>query len=160
MRLSRALLLLTPLGFAGCLNGTDTQTVARIPIDCETLATSLPASEASLTTTTSGLKYRDVTVGAGATVTAGRGVAVHYSGCLTTGTKFDESDNTEQPFIFVVGATPKQAIAGFDEGVLGMKVGGRRQLVVPPALGYGGTANGPIPANSTLVFTVDAIAAE
>jgi FKBP-type peptidyl-prolyl cis-trans isomerase len=159
MRLSRALLLLTPLGFAGCLNGTDTQAVPRIPIDCETLATSLTASEPSLTTTTSGLKYRDVTVGTGITVAVGKGVSVHYSGCLTTGLKFDESSNIDQPYIFIVGGT-QRPIAGFDEGVIGMKVGGRRQLVIPPSLGYGATANGPIPANSTLVFTVDAIDAQ
>jgi peptidylprolyl isomerase len=160
MRLTRSLALLAPFVFAGCLDGTETEPIARIPIDCETLATSLVASEPTLTTTTSGLKYRDQVVGTGTTVTAGRGVAVRYSGCLTNGTKFDEADNTESPLVFTVNATPKQVIAGFDEGVIGMKVGGRRQLVIPPSLGYGATANGPIPANSTLVFTVDAVAAQ
>ena len=84
---------------------------------------------------------------------------MHYSGCLTSGLKFDESANIDPPYIFIVGGA-QRPIAGFDEGVVGMKVGGRRQLVIPPSLGYGATANGPIPANSTLVFTVDAIDAQ
>jgi peptidylprolyl isomerase len=147
------------LSFAGCLGDTTTgPTAERIPIDCATLATSLAASEASLTTTSTGLKFRDQAVGTGATVTSGQTVAVHYSGCLVNGTKFDENTNVDPPLVFRLGAS--QVIAGFDQGIVGMKIGGRRQLVIPPALGYGGTQNGAIPPNSTLVFTVDAVAAQ
>jgi FKBP-type peptidyl-prolyl cis-trans isomerase len=158
MRIIRSFVILAPLAFSACLSGTETSPVASVPIDCETLATTLTASEPTLTTTASGLKFRDVTVGTGTTVATGRGVAVHYSGCLTTGTKFDENTNTDNPLVFTVGEGA--LIKGFDEGVTGMKVGGRRQLVIPPTLGYGATPRGAIPANSTLVFTIDVVAAQ
>jgi peptidylprolyl isomerase len=156
------LLAFTPvalLAFAACLPDQSVGPgVERIPIDCETLATSLTASEPTLTATSSGLKYRDQTIGTGATVTTGQIVSVHYSGCLTSGLKFDENTNTDLPLRFRTGS--QDLIKGFDEGVIGMKVGGRRQLVIPPSLGYESTPRGAIPANSTLVFTVDVIAAQ
>lgn len=145
---------LLAIGAAGC---NDTTAPAGTPIDCATLATSL-ATTTDLTTTSTGLKYRDVTVGTGATAAAGQTVAVHYSGCLTSGVQFDQNLDNQTPFIFKLGAN--QVIAGFDQGITGMKIGGRRQLVIPPSLGYGANANGPIPGNSTLVFTVDLVAAQ
>jgi FKBP-type peptidyl-prolyl cis-trans isomerase len=106
-----------------------------------------------MTTTGSGLQWRDDQAGSGAEATSGRTVSVHYTGTLTDGTKFDSSRDRGQPFEFPLGAG--RVIRGWDEGVAGMKVGGRRTLVIPPELGYGARNVGPIPANSTLVFDVE-----
>lgn len=126
------------------------------PIDCATLATSV-ATTSGLVTTASGLRYRDVVVGPGAEVTAGNVVGLYYAGCLTSGALFDQRLDNEAPFAFALGTTPLSVIAGFDEGVRGMRVGGRRQLVIPPSLGYGERMVGSIPPNSTLVFTIDLV---
>jgi FKBP-type peptidyl-prolyl cis-trans isomerase len=106
-----------------------------------------------MTTTESGLQYRDEAVGDGPEARAGQMVSVHYTGTLTDGKKFDSSRDRGQPFEFPLGGG--RVIRGWDEGVAGMRVGGRRQLVIPPELGYGARAMGPIPANSTLVFDVE-----
>ena len=106
-----------------------------------------------MTTTPSGLQYRDDAVGDGAEARAGQTVSVHYTGTLTDGTKFDSSRDRGQPLQFGLGSG--QVIKGWDEGVAGMKVGGRRRLVIPPDLGYGSRGVGPIPPNSTLVFDVE-----
>jgi peptidylprolyl isomerase len=159
MRPSRLLVLLAPFAFTACLNGTDSITNNGTPIDCETLATSLDASASTLTAnaTDSTLKYRDLVVGTGATVVKGQQVEVHYSGCLTNGLKFDENNNADTPLLFTTGTTPPQVLAGFDLGVIGMKVGGRRQLVIPPALAYGSAGKNAVPPNATLVFTIDMV---
>ncbi|HSG09572.1 MAG TPA: FKBP-type peptidyl-prolyl cis-trans isomerase [Longimicrobiales bacterium] len=102
----------------------------------------------TMTKTPSGLYYLDLVVGTGATVSTGQTATVGYTGWLPDGTRFDSGS-----FSFTVGVG--QVVAGFDEGVLGMKVGGKRKLVISPDLGYGDRANGPIPANSTLVFEVE-----
>ena len=144
---------------AALLVACNSGTTEPVPVlDCATLATTLSASASSLTTLPDSLRYRDQVVGTGATVAAGQTLTVQYAGCLTDGTKFGASDATQPTLTFKVGAG--QLIKGFDEGVVGMKVGGRRQLVIPPSLGYGSTAVGPIPANSTLVFTIDALAVQ
>ena len=106
-----------------------------------------------MTTTGSGLRFRDETVGTGAEATPGKRVTVHYTGTLESGDKFDSSRDRDEPFSFGLGA--RQVIAGWDEGVSGMKVGGRRTLVIPPQLGYGSRGIGPIPPNSTLIFDVE-----
>jgi FKBP-type peptidyl-prolyl cis-trans isomerase FkpA len=106
------------------------------------------------TTTPSGLIIEEVTVGNGAAATAGQKVKVHYTGWLTNGTKFDSSKDRNDPFVFPLGAG--QVIKGWDEGVQGMKVGGKRKLTIPPAMGYGTRgAGGVIPPNATLVFEVE-----
>ncbi len=108
------------------------------------------------TSTSSGLQYWNIVTGTGATATAGKMVKVHYTGWLTTGKKFDSSVDRGQPFAFSLGAG--QVIKGWDEGVQGMKVGGKRQLRIPPALGYGDRgAGGVIPPNATLIFDVELI---
>lgn len=116
----------------------------------------LPAG-ADTVTTASGLKYVDITVGTGTVAAAGNAVTVDYTGWLTNGQGFDTSIGYS-PLVFRIGQ--HQVIAGFEEGVTGMKVGGKRRLIIPPALGYGAHAqtdasgNVIIPANSTLVFDV------
>lgn len=106
-----------------------------------------------MTTTPSGLQYRDEAVGEGQEAKAGNTVSVHYTGTLPDGKKFDSSRDRGQPFSFPLGAG--NVIRGWDEGVAGMKIGGRRTLVIPPELGYGARAIGPIPPNSTLHFDVE-----
>ena len=111
-------------------------------------------SDDNVLTTDSGLKYIELKEGTGATPKAGQTVVVHYTGTLEDGTKFDSSRDRKQPFSFKVGAG--QVIKGWDEGLSTMKVGGRRQLIIPPELGYGARgAGGVIPANATLIFDVE-----
>jgi FKBP-type peptidyl-prolyl cis-trans isomerase FkpA len=106
------------------------------------------------TTTSTGLAIEDLTVGTGDLASAGQKVTVHYTGWLTDGTKFDSSKDRNDPFVFGLGK--RQVIAGWDEGVQGMRVGGVRKLTIPPALGYGARgAGGVIPPNATLVFEVE-----
>ena len=101
-----------------------------------------------------GLKYTDDQVGTGTEAQAGKTVSVHYTGWLTDGTKFDSSLDRGQPFEFTLGSG--NVIRGWDEGVKGMKVGGKRKLTIPPDLGYGAAgAGGAIPPNATLVFEVE-----
>jgi len=105
-------------------------------------------------TTASGLKYVDTVVGKGASPTAGKQVTVHYTGTLENGKKFDSSVDRNEPFSFVIGVG--QVIKGWDEGVLTMKVGGKRKLIIPAKLGYGAQgAGGVIPPNATLLFDVE-----
>src|ERR1019366_1880592 len=100
------------------------------------------------------LKKEDTKVGTGAEAVTGKSVSVHYTGWLTDGTKFDSSKDRGQPFSFQLGAG--QVIKGWDQGVVGMKVGGIRKLTIPPELGYGARgAGGVIPPNATLVFEVE-----
>jgi len=104
--------------------------------------------------TDSGLKIEELAVGDGAVAEAGQQVSVHYTGWLTDGSKFDSSVDRGQPFEFSLGRG--RVIRGWDEGVAGMQVGGRRKLTIPPQLGYGAQgAGGVIPPNATLVFEVE-----
>lgn len=108
------------------------------------------------TKTASGLEYWDIKVGTGATAQTGQHVKVDYTGWLTNGKKFDSSVGTGKPFDFLLGAG--QVIKGWDEGVVGMKVGGKRQLRIPPDLAYGAAGYpGAIPPNSTLIFDVQLV---
>ncbi len=108
----------------------------------------------STTTTASGLVIEELVEGTGDTAAAGQTVSVHYTGWLTDGKKFDSSKDRNDPFDFPLGG--RRVIAGWDEGVQGMKVGGARKLTIPPELGYGARgAGGVIPPNATLVFEVE-----
>jgi FKBP-type peptidyl-prolyl cis-trans isomerase len=131
--LNRWLTALILLALAACGGGSDS-----------------PSAPAGGTGT---LVVEDLVAGTGATAAAGDTVSVHYVGTFTNGTVFDSSYSRNQPFAFRVGAG--QVIAGWDQGVPGMKVGGKRRLTIPPSLAYGSTGAGPIPPNSTLVFEID-----
>lgn len=144
-RRAAALLLL----LVGTACGGDSVFIPKI--EETNFAAALEVNLAASTKTASGLYYRDLIVGTGATVPAdtNKSVTVGYAGYLRNGTSFDAG--TLGPFTLGTGAV----IPGFDEGIRGMKVGGRRQLIIPPALGYGSERVGSIPANSILVFVVD-----
>ena len=106
------------------------------------------------TQTASGLGIEEITIGEGVSAAAGKRVTVHYTGWLIDGTKFDSSKDRNDPFEFGLGQG--KVIRGWDEGVQGMKVGGKRKLTIPPALGYGARgAGGVIPPNATLIFEVE-----
>jgi FKBP-type peptidyl-prolyl cis-trans isomerase FkpA len=116
-----------------------------------------------MNTTSSGLQYEDTQTGDGAEAVQGRNVRVHYTGWLFNdgqqGAKFDSSKDRNDPFEFPLGAG--MVIKGWDEGVAGMKVGGKRTLVIPPQLGYGARgAGGVIPPNATLKFDVELLAVQ
>ncbi len=101
------------------------------------------------------LGVEDITLGNGVPVKSGDTVSVHYIGMLSDGKKFDSSYDRGEPIIFTVGSG--QLIKGFDNGVVGMQVGGKRKLTIPPEFGYGAQAVGSIPANSTIIFEVELV---
>jgi FKBP-type peptidyl-prolyl cis-trans isomerase FkpA len=147
--LLRRLLVFLSAGALACGGSADREGQASTGFSA-----SLEVDTTALTKTPSGLRYQDVTEGQGTEATADRTVSVHYTGWLPNGEKFDSSRDRNEPFSFTLGAG--QVIAGWDEGVAGMKVGGRRKLVIPADLGYG-TAGAPpaIPPGATLVFDVE-----
>ena len=107
-------------------------------------------------TTPSGVQYWDIAVGTGATAVAGKTVGVHYTGWLADGKKFDSSVDRGKPIMFPLGAG--RVIRGWDEGIVGMKVGGKRQLRIPPQLGYGFRGSGTVPPNAILIFDIQLLA--
>jgi FKBP-type peptidyl-prolyl cis-trans isomerase FkpA len=146
----RFLTLLASAGLFAC-GGTADRENSRPPAG---FSASLGVDTTAMTKTPSGLRYQDISEGQGEQATADHTVSVHYTGWLPNGEKFDSSHDRNEPFSFMLGAG--QVIAGWDEGVAGMKVGGRRKLVIPADLGYG-TAGAPpdIPPGATLVFDVE-----
>lgn len=125
-----------------------------LPLAGLALAGNAGAPEAEWKKNASGLEIQELKVGEGAEAKAGMTVDVHYTGWLLDGTKFDSSVDRGKPFSFHLGAG--EVIRGWDEGVAGMKVGGKRKLRIPAALGYGARgAGGVIPGNATLVFDVE-----
>ena len=121
----------------------------------DTFAPALAIDLDKMTETASGLRYQDVASGSGTPAASGHEVAVHYTGWLTNGEKFDSSRDRGAPYSFPLGRG--RVIAGWDEGVAGMRPGGRRKLLIPAKLAYGPQAVGPIPANSVLVFDVELV---
>ena len=152
MRLPRRLALLLPLALLACSGSDEVLTIEQT-----NFASSLGVDLAASTKTASGLYYRDVVVGSGAVVAAGQQLTVHYTGWLANGTQFDSNGPADTPYPFQLGTGA--VIQGWDLGVPGMRVGGRRQLIIPPALAYGANGYGPIPGNAILVFMVEVVSA-
>jgi peptidylprolyl isomerase len=145
--LKLALFLLLPLGCGG--NDSDSGDPAKV-----TYASELGVDLAAMEHRESGLYLQDLQVGTGDEATLGRQVTVHYTGWLPNGTQFDSSRSAgRKPFFFTPGE--HRVIAGWEEGIVGMKVGGVRKLVIPSNLGYGASGNGPIPPDSVLIFDVE-----
>jgi FKBP-type peptidyl-prolyl cis-trans isomerase len=153
----RLLAILCCAAVAAC-GDTSTSPREAEPIEQTTFASALGVNLAQSTKLASGMYYRDVTVGTGTTLAAGQAVTVHYVGSFANGQVFDSNQAPTAPFAFTLGAG--RVIPGWDQGLVGMKVGGRRQLIIPPELAYGPNDYGPIPGNSVLVFTVDAVSAQ
>lgn len=109
-------------------------------------------------TMASGLKYRDIVEGTGESPRPGKLVTVHYTGTFTNGEKFNSSVDTGIPYTFPIGRG--RVIKGWDEGIMTMKVGGKRKLIIPPDLAYGATGREGIPPNATLLFEVELLSVE
>lgn len=151
------------LGIVYILNYSTKQPVATVtPAPKEVVAESTPIVENSPSTKSTKkmesdvteLKIEDLVVGTGDEAVSGKTITVNYTGTLTDGTKFDSSLNPGRtPFEFTLGAG--QVIQGWDKGFAGMKIGGKRKLIIPPSMGYGAQGTGPIPPNATLIFEVE-----
>ncbi len=143
---------------AGGCSEQDERTLPRHPDPANRVATDYASAlDIDLTTMEyrrhSGLFVEDVVRGEGARADSGDVVTVHYTGRLSTGRTFDSSRSRGDPFEVAIGYG--RVIDGWDQGIVGMRVGGQRRLVIPPALGYGASGQGPIPGNATLVFDVE-----
>jgi FKBP-type peptidyl-prolyl cis-trans isomerase FkpA len=165
MRLVALALLVGALS-AGC-NRSSSESASSTKSDASSTTSAAPSAEATTPsaapsgathTTSSGVQIEDVQLGAGATAETGKTVSVLYTGRLTDGTKFDSSaDHGNQPMEFTLGEG--RVIKGWEDGIVGMKVGGKRKLTLPPELGYGAQGAPPeIPPNATLVFEVELLA--
>jgi FKBP-type peptidyl-prolyl cis-trans isomerase len=154
MRLSS---LLAAVLIATLACGSDNPTTP-VTVETTTFAPALNVNLQGMIKTASGLFYKDSVVGSGSTAGLGSAVTVNYTGWLADGTKFDSSfDPGHAPYAFTIGPSAT-VIAGWNEGLVGMKVGGWRKLVIPPELGYGGAGNAPsIPGNAVLVFNVQLV---
>ncbi len=158
-RLTYGLAVLAVLALAGCQQGKTTETAAKTtpPAAAQKPADTTAAAPTATpeVTTPSGLKYQDLVVGNGAPAEDGMLVRVNYTGTFTDGTKFDSSYDRGQPITITLGAG--QVIRGWDEGLKGMRVGGKRKLTIPPDLAYGAEGRQGIPPNSTLIFVVELV---
>ncbi len=144
-------------GFLSSCVSTDVSAPRLIPIEETEFNTSLGVNLAASTKTANGVYYRDITVGTGAVVAKGQSIRVRYTGWLSNGVQFDANNTTPGFGPFTIGGG--NVIAGWDEAIPGMRVGGKRQLIIPPSMGYGVSGNGPIPGNAVLVFNVEILSA-
>jgi FKBP-type peptidyl-prolyl cis-trans isomerase len=169
MRLRRLAVVLLPLAFGACLSGTDYTTnpnaTPNIPIEQTTFAPALNVDLTQSTKTGSGMYIRDLTVGAGPAATSTSTVSVYYQGFLSSGQRFDFTLSPSAPFgPLKLGAN--SVIKGWEEGLIGMKVGGTRQLIIPPALAYGtagyvdNVGRVVIPPNAVLVFNIELVSVQ
>ncbi len=147
--------LLLPLAIAAGIAACDLNDFRTVPIAHAGFAKELHVDTTAMTAAPSGLRYQDLAVGSGEPARAGSTVAVQYSGWLTDGRQFDSSRG-HGALEFTIGN--HEVIEGWDEGLTGMRVGGKRKLVIPPSLGYGAAGSPPvIPPNATLVFDVELV---
>ncbi len=142
---------------AACASSGGPAPVAR-PMESIPFASTLNVELAKMTKTASGLYYRDLEEGTGPIIRGKMDVKVHYTGWLTNGVKFDGNASDDPPITIPLGRG--RVLKAWDEGLLGMRVGGRRQLVVPPSLGYGSDRAGLIPPDATLVFDIRVVSAK
>jgi FKBP-type peptidyl-prolyl cis-trans isomerase FkpA len=149
-RLFLMLALALPMAAAACNDGPTS-------IEDTEFAPSLGVDLSAMTRTSTGLYYQDLTVGTGVTAQAGKSVSVYYTGWLANGLKFD-GRTSGAPLTFPLGTG--FVIKGWDEGVVGMKVGGKRKLVIPASLAYGASGRGTIPPNAVLVFDIELLKVE
>jgi FKBP-type peptidyl-prolyl cis-trans isomerase FkpA len=140
-----------PLLAAGC----DSSSTGATSVEDTNFASALGIDLSAMTRVNANLYYRDITVGSGALAQSGNSVSVHYKGWLSNGTLFQQS---QQPFPFALGTG--YVIPGWDQGVPGMRVGGKRLLVIGPSLAYGTRGSGPIPPNAVIVFEVELLSAQ
>jgi FKBP-type peptidyl-prolyl cis-trans isomerase len=122
-----------------------------------TFAPGLGVDLAASTRTENGLYYRDLKVGTGPVANVGDAVTVYYMGALATGEIFDGTKMDEPAMAFRIERGASRPIPGFEQGTTGMRVGGMRQIIIPPELGYGTMGHGPVPPNAVLVFTVELV---
>ena len=143
---------------SACASAGGSAAPATRPMESIPFASTLDVNLARMTKTATGLYYRDIEVGTGSLIRGKEDVKVHYTGWLTNGVKFDSNTSDDQPITVPLGRG--RAIKGWDEGLQGMRVGGRRQLVVPPELGYGSERAGVIPPDAVLVFDIRVVSAK
>lgn len=154
---ARPIIVASALALTGACLGGESVAPER-SIEETTFASALGVNLAASTKTANGAYYRDIVVGTGAVVATGQNVSVRYTGWFSNGVQFDSNLSASSPLTFKLGAG--EVIDGFDEGLAGVRVGGKRQIIVPPSLGYGPYDYGPIPGNSILVFSVEVVAAQ
>ena len=135
-----------------CASAGGTAAPASRPMAMIPFAATLDVDLARMTKTPAGVYYRDIEVGTGPIIRGREDVVVHYTGWLTNGVKFDSNTGDDRPLTVPLGRG--RAIKGWDDGLAGMRVGGRRQLVIPPELGYGSNRAGVIPPDAVLVFDI------
>jgi FKBP-type peptidyl-prolyl cis-trans isomerase len=140
-----------------CASGGGAAQASR-PVESIPFASTLNIDLAKMTKTPSGLYYRDLEEGTGPIIRGKMDVKVHYTGWLTNGVKFDGNASDDPPITIPLGRG--RVLKGWDEGLLGMRVGGRRQMIVPPSLGYGSDKAGLIPPDATLVFDIRVVSAK
>jgi peptidylprolyl isomerase len=155
LRTSVSTTLLAVLIAAGCVDSIGPG--APVAIEETRFASALGVDLNASTKTANGAYYRDIAVGTGALVANGQSLDVRYTGWLSTGRQIDTNLNDPAPFTFTLGRL--EVIPGWDDTIPGMRVGGRRQLIIPSHLGYGPYGAGPIPGNAVIVFTVEIVAA-
>jgi FKBP-type peptidyl-prolyl cis-trans isomerase FkpA len=160
MLMRRTVPALVVLG-AACGGGSAPEEASQLPPErqvAERYAPELGIDLAEMERLWSGMYIQDVRVGDGPRADSGDAVTVHYTGWLPNGMKFDSSRDRDEAYDVAIGYG--RVIDGWDQGIVGMREGGRRKLVIPPVMGYGERGQGPIPSNSTLVFDVELLEVE